>query len=70
MSTITLTTTNQSQFLQTIRELTHHYLTEWRQARQIQKTVAALNRLSARELEDIGLARFEIEDAARSAIKN
>jgi uncharacterized protein YjiS (DUF1127 family) len=42
---------------------------DYRRWREQCRTVAELSRLSARQLEDIGLARYEIEDAARGKFR-
>lgn len=41
-------------------------LRRWRDTR---RTIAELSRLTARQLEDIGLAPYEIEDAARGKFR-
>lgn len=38
---------------------------DFRRWRNYRRTVAALSRLSPRELKDIGIAPFQIEDVAR-----
>lgn len=69
MATLTLTNTHQSRFIAFVRKLVINTITEWRNQRQVEKTVAALSVLSDRELEDIGLARYQIEAVARASIK-
>ena len=41
----------------------------YRRWREHRRTVAALSRLSSRELDDIGLAPYQIEDAARGKFR-
>ena len=45
-----------------IFERLNHDIRRWREQR---RTVSQLSRLSARQLEDIGIMPYEIEDAAR-----
>ena len=41
----------------------------YRRWREQRRTVAALSRLSPRELDDIGLAPYQIKDAARGRFR-
>ncbi|MDH5409780.1 MAG: DUF1127 domain-containing protein [Alphaproteobacteria bacterium] len=43
--------------------------TDFRRWREQRRTVAELSRLSIRQLEDIGLAPYQIEDAARGKFR-
>ena len=49
-----------------IFERLNNDIRRWREQR---RTVAQLSGLSARQLEDIGLAPYEIEDAARGKFR-
>lgn len=42
---------------------------EFRRWRQERRTINELSRLTLRQLEDIGLAPYQIEDAARGKIR-
>lgn len=42
---------------------------EFRRWRDQRRTLNELSRLTARQLEDIGLARYQIEDAARGRFR-
>jgi uncharacterized protein YjiS (DUF1127 family) len=42
---------------------------DYRRWREQRRTVSELSRLSARQLEDIGITPYEIEDAARGKFR-
>lgn len=66
MATMTLPITHQSRFSPS-QNWVQRLLTNWRNERQVQKTMDVLNALSERQLEDIGLSRYEIEEVARNS---
>ncbi len=67
MTNLTLAATYQNRFLASLRGWLQEALAEWRKERLARETAAALHSLSDRELEDIGLSRFEIDSTARAA---
>ena len=64
MTTMTISATRQNRVFTAIREWTKSAIARWHAAANFRRTAAALNALTDRELDDIGITRDQITSIA------